>query len=94
MDHVGALKAFAAVLDCGSFVAASRQLDQSPAAITRLVGALEQHVGARLLQRATRRLSLTHTGTDYLARIRQILTDLHEAEAMANATSVEPKGVL
>jgi DNA-binding transcriptional LysR family regulator len=94
MDHVGALKAFAAVVDCGSFVAASRQLDQSPAAITRLVGALEQHVGARLLQRSTRRLSLTHTGIDYLARIRQILTDLHEAEAMARATSVEPKGVL
>jgi DNA-binding transcriptional LysR family regulator len=94
MDHLGALKAFAAVVDCGSFVAASRHLDQSPAAITRLVGALEQHVGVRLLQRSTRRLSLTQTGIDYLVRIRQILTDLHEAEAIVRAASVEPKGVL
>jgi DNA-binding transcriptional LysR family regulator len=94
MDQVGALKAFAAVVDCGSFVAASRHLDQSPAAITRLVSSLEQHVGARLLHRSTRRLSLTHTGTDYLARIRQVLIDLHEAESMARASSVEPRGVL
>lgn len=94
MDHVGALKAFTAVVDCGSFVAASRHLDQSPAAITRLVGALEQHVGARLLHRSTRRLSLTHTGADYLARIRLILIDLQEAEAMARASSVEPRGLL
>jgi DNA-binding transcriptional LysR family regulator len=94
MDHVGALKAFTAVVDCGSFVAASRHLDQSPAAITRLVGALEQHVGARLLHRSTRRLSLTHIGTEYLARIRQILIDLAEAESVARDSSVEPRGVL
>lgn len=94
MDQIGALKAFAAVVDCGSFVAASRQLEQSPAAVTRLIGALEQHVGARLLHRSTRRLSLTHTGADYLARIRPILIDLQEAQAMARASSVEPRGVL
>jgi DNA-binding transcriptional LysR family regulator len=94
MDHVGALKAFTAVVDCGSFVAASRHLDQSPAAITRLVSSLEQHVGARLLHRSTRRLSLTHTGMDYLARIRQVLIDLNEAESMARASSVEPRGVV
>lgn len=78
----------------GSFAAAARKLDLSPAVATRLVADLEQYLGVRLLQRTTRRLSLTSAGEDYLVRLRQILGDIEEAEAAAHAHSREVSGTV
>jgi DNA-binding transcriptional LysR family regulator len=62
--------------------------------VTRLVADLEEHLGARLINRTTRRLSLTDTGELYLERVRHVLTEVEEAEALASASSTELRGHL
>jgi DNA-binding transcriptional LysR family regulator len=94
MDRLHSMRVFARVVDEGSFVAAARKLDLSAAVATRLVADLEAHLGARLLHRTTRRLSLTDIGEAYLGRIRHVLTDLDEAEAIATASNTEPRGLV
>lgn len=66
----------------------------SPAVITRLITDLEQHLGARLLQRTTRKLSLTEAGQSYLQRVRHILNDVDQAEASARQQTDELAGLL
>lgn len=88
------MRVFEQVVAEGGFAAAARKLDLAPAVVTRLVGDLEKHLGVRLLQRTTRRLSLTPAGEEYLARLRVILSDLAEAEAMAHAHSREMTGTV
>ncbi|WP_326830359.1 LysR family transcriptional regulator [Xylophilus rhododendri] len=88
------MKVFQRVADEGSFAAAARALDLSPAAVTRLVSDLERHLGTRLLQRTTRRIALTEAGDHYLTRLRAILAELEEAEIAASASSRELRGVL
>ncbi|MCW7536601.1 LysR family transcriptional regulator, partial [Aquabacterium sp. A7-Y] len=88
------MRVFSKVIDEGSFAAAARALDLSAAVVTRLVADLEAHLGARLIQRTTRRLALTDIGETYLERVRQILTEVEEAEALASAAVAEPKGHL
>lgn len=88
------MRVFQQVVDEGGFAAAARKLDLTPAAVTRLVGDLEKHLGVRLLQRTTRRLSLTPAGDVYLARLRNILSEIDEADAMASAQSREMSGVV
>lgn len=94
MDRLHAMKVFARVIDEGSFAAAARRMNLSPAAVTRLVADLEEHLGARLITRTTRRLALTDAGESYLERTRQILSDIDEAEAQAGAAVAEPRGHL
>ena len=94
MDRLQSMRVFQQVVDEGSCAAAARALDLSPAVVTRLVGDLEEHLGARLLQRTTRRLALTDAGQAYLARVRHILTDIDEAHAAAQAHTQEMAGVL
>lgn len=94
MDRLQTLRVFQRVADEGSFAAAARALDLSPAVVTRLVADLEAHLGARLLQRTTRRLALTEAGQAYLERLRPILQDLDDANAMVNTLTVEPTGLL
>jgi DNA-binding transcriptional LysR family regulator len=94
MDRLNAMKVFARVIDEGSFAGAARQMHLSPAAVTRLVADLEEHLGARLITRTTRRLALTDAGENYLERVRQILADVDEAEAQAGASTAEPRGHL
>jgi DNA-binding transcriptional LysR family regulator len=94
MDRLQSMRVFQQVVDEGSFAAAARTLDLSAAVVTRLVGDLEQHLGARLLQRTTRRLALTDAGQAYLSRVRHILTDIDEAHAVAQAHTRELAGVL
>ena len=81
MDRIEAMQAFVAVADLQGFAPAARKLRLSPSAVTRLVAALEERLGARLLQRTTRSVTLTDAGTRYLARARRILADVEEAEA-------------
>lgn len=94
MDRLLSMRVFQQVADVGSFAAAARHLDMSPAAVTRLVVDLEEHLGTRLMQRTTRRLSLTEAGHTYLGRVRHILQDIDEADALAQAHTQEMRGVL
>ncbi len=94
MDRLTTMRVFCRVVDSGSFAAAARESNLSPAAVTRLVADLEDHLGARLLTRTTRRLALTDIGEAYLERVRQILADVDEAEALASTATSEPRGHL
>lgn len=92
MDQLKAMRVFVAVIDAGSFNGAAEALRVSPAAVTRHVAELEEHLGARLINRTTRRLALTEVGEAYLDKTRQILTEVEEAEALAGAAAREPRG--
>lgn len=94
MDRLHSMRVFCRVIDAGSFAAAAREMNLSPAVVTRLVADLEEHLGARLINRTTRRLALTDIGEAYLERARQILTEVEEAEALASTASSEPRGHL
>src|SRR5579871_2218000 len=94
MDRFDAMQAFVAVADRQSFASAARKLKLSPSAITRLVAALEERLGARLLQRTTRSVTLTDAGTRYLERARRILADIEEAERAAESERTRPSGRL
>jgi DNA-binding transcriptional LysR family regulator len=94
MDRLQSMRVFQQVVDEGGFAAAARKLDLAPAVVTRLVTDLEQHLGVRLLQRTTRRLSLTDAGTAYLARLRLILSDIDEAQGVAQSHTQEMAGSL
>jgi DNA-binding transcriptional LysR family regulator len=94
MDRLLSMRVFQRVADEGSFAAAARELDLSPAVVTRLVADLEEHLGTRLLHRTTRRLSLTEAGEAYLGRVRHILQDIDEAHAAASSHTTELAGVL
>jgi DNA-binding transcriptional LysR family regulator len=94
MDRIDAMQAFVAVADLRGFAPAARKLGLSPSGITRLIAALENRLGARLLQRTTRSLTLTDTGTRYLERIRRILADIEEAERSAEGERMRPSGRL
>ena len=82
------------VIDSGSFAHAAQALGLSNAAVTRQVAALEQHLGARLLNRTTRRLSLTDAGAEFCARARAVLEMIAEAESSAAEGVARPTGVL
>ncbi len=94
MDILNAMSVYVAVVDHGSLVRAAETLGTSAAAVSRQIAALEDHVGARLLNRTTRRLSVTDAGQDYAQRARQILSDVAEAEAAAGEGAARPTGVL
>nr|WP_321239265.1 LysR family transcriptional regulator [uncultured Tolumonas sp.] len=94
IDVMKAMQAFVAVVDSGSFVSAAEMLDTSTAAISRQVSGLESHLGARLLNRTTRRISLTESGHEYYSRAQSILSDLAEAEAIVGQQAIQPKGLL
>lgn len=94
MDRLDAMQAFVAVADFRGFAPAARKLGLSPSAVTRLVAALEERLGARLLQRTTRSVALTDAGTRYLERARRILADVEEAESSAEGERSSPRGRL
>lgn len=94
MDRLDAMQAFVTVADLKGFAPAARRLGLSPSGVTRLVAALEEHLGARLLQRTTRQVSLTDVGTRYLERARRILADVEEAENSAREERTRPSGRL
>ena len=82
------------VVELGSFVRAAERLGMSTSAVSRQVSELEAHLGVRLINRTTRRLSLTESGTAFLERAVQLLSDLEEAEAAVSATALVPRGTL
>lgn len=94
MDRYLEMEAFVAVVDAGSFVKAAEALGVSKAAVSRYVSELESRLGARLLQRTTRRLSLTEEGEVFHARCKELLAGVNEAEAEITAHSGEAIGLL
>ncbi len=94
MEHLTALRVFRHVVQLGSFAQAARQLRLSPAAVSKNIGELETHLGARLLQRTTRRMSLTEAGSLYYEQISRILDDLDEAGRSLAPLQTGPSGVL
>jgi len=94
VDRWTEMELFVQVAETGSLSRAADALHLSNAAVSRHMAAMEERLGARLVERNTRRLYLTETGKEFLARARQILDDLRDAEAMVNASSVRPTGML
>jgi len=94
MDRIDAMHAFVAVADLQGFAPAARKLGLSPSGVTRLIAALEDRLGARLLQRTTRKVALTDVGARYLERARRILADVEEAESSAEGERTKPGGRL
>lgn len=82
------------VAEAESFADAGRQLHMSPPAVTRIVSALEDVIGTRLLTRTTRSVKLTAAGAQYFADCRRLLADLSEAEAAAAGAYGKPTGTL
>jgi DNA-binding transcriptional LysR family regulator len=94
MDKVREMASFVAVVNAGSFVAAAEHTSQSKAAVSRHVGDLESRLGVRLLQRTTRRLSVTAEGQAFYARSKELLAAIDEAESELTATGTEPSGLI
>jgi len=94
MDRFAELKAFCLVASNGGFSAAARQLGVATSSVTRLVDALEQRLGAPLLNRSTRSITLTDSGRGYFEHAAQILASLDEADDAAAGGNTEPGGVL
>lgn len=94
MDRFQEMQAFVAVVEAGSFVRAAETLGMSKSAISRLVGDLEARLGVRLLQRTTRKLSLTEEGDVFRERCKELLSNMEEAESEVTARSGSAAGVL
>lgn len=94
MDRFVEMKTFVAVVDAGSFIGAADPLGMSKAAVSRHVSDLEQRLGVRLLQRTTRRLSLTDEGQAFYARSKEALALVDEAETEIRSRSTEASGVV
>lgn len=88
------LTVFACVVKHSSYAKAAEELLLSPSGVSRIVTRLEERLGARLLQRTTRKLSLTEAGGAFYARASQILVDLTDAEAEVQKTALHPRGTL
>jgi DNA-binding transcriptional LysR family regulator len=94
MDRLLSMQAFEKVAAESGFAAAARVLNVSPATVTRLVNDLEDHLGARLIQRTTHKLQLTESGHVYLKTIKRILQEINDAEVIAQNSSEELIGTL
>ena len=88
------MRVYAKVVHEGGFAKAARALDMAPPVVTRMVAELEAHLGARLLNRTTRRISLTEVGEQYLERVRLILIGVEESDVLAGEATKVPRGHL
>src|ERR1700722_18455280 len=94
MDRLASITAFVRVAETGGFSSAARHLNLSTSTVSDQVQALENALGVRLLNRTTRRVSLTEIGREYYERCSQILHELAEADEVASALQVTPRGRL
>ena len=93
MDRITQIRGFTAVADARSFAAAARRLGISTAQTSKLIARLEDHLGARLLNRTTRDVSLTDTGRAYLERARELIAEFDALDASVHDTT-GPRGLL
>ena len=94
MDLITSMRVFTVIASEHSFRAAADMLVMPPSAISKHLAGLESRLGAQLVERTTRRVSLTEVGADYLIRCRHILSEIDEAEAEITDATGEVKGVL
>jgi DNA-binding transcriptional LysR family regulator len=94
MDRLQSMRVFSKVVEKGSFARAAEALDLSNAVVTRHIADIEKHLGTRLLNRTTRKLSLTETGHAYLERVNHILQEIDDAESSASSLSKKASGTL
>src|SRR5437868_11008207 len=94
MDRLSAIEVFAQVVASGSFAKAAERLALSTSAASRQVAELETHLQTRLLNRTTRRVSLTESGQQFYERAVQLMADLAEAEQEASSAAVVPRGTI
>ncbi|WP_027477313.1 LysR family transcriptional regulator [Curvibacter gracilis] len=94
MDRLHLINVFVAVVDVGGFAGAARKLGISPPAVTRAIGELEAHLGARLLTRTTRVVRVTEAGARYVEDCRRILAELAEADESVSGLHGAPRGRL
>lgn len=94
MDKPGEMAAFVRVVEEGGFSAAARKLGVTPSAVSKLIGRLEDRLGARLLHRTTRSINLTHEGVAFYQRSVRILREIEEAEDAITQLHVAPRGTL
>ena len=94
MDRLTETEAFATVVDQGGFTVAARKMGISKSAVSKHISGLETRLGARLLNRTTRRVSLTEIGLAYYDRARSVLNDAGEADASVSSMQWAPTGML
>jgi DNA-binding transcriptional LysR family regulator len=94
MDHLSAIRTFIQIADQGSLTRAAEALDLSRAMVSRHLESLERWLGARLLHRTTRRVSLSEAGEEALPRLRQMLELATDVQSLAGARRTEPTGKL
>jgi DNA-binding transcriptional LysR family regulator len=94
MDRFESMRIFAKVVEASSFTIASAGLGISTSMVSQHVKQLEERLGARLLNRTTRRMSLTEVGRGYYDRCKRLLSDLEEAESAVGQMQVAPRGEL
>jgi len=92
MDRLDSMRLFVRVAELGSFSAVAQQMNVARSVVTRQVAALEAHLGAKLLARSTRRLSLTSAGAGYLEKCREILALVDAAEGGLSEDNQAPRG--
>ncbi len=94
MDRLTSLEVFSRVVECGGFSAAGRKLNMSTTMVSNHVQSLEDRLNVRLLNRTTRKVSLTEVGRAYYDRCIQILADIEQADDIAGALQSTPRGTL
>ena len=94
MDRLTEMEAFATVVDQGGFTDAARKMGISKSAVSKHVSSLEARLGARLLNRTTRRVSPTEIGLSYYDRARRVLNDAGEADKLVTSMQSAPSGLL
>lgn len=94
MDRLMEMEAFAKVVDNGGFTDAAKKLGMSKSAVSKHVSSLEARLGARLLNRTTRRVSPTEIGLAYYDKAKRVLVDAIEADAMVSSMQIAPRGSL
>lgn len=94
MDRIDAMRAFVAVVTEGSFSNAANTLQLSPQLVSKYVAKLEEQLNSRLLNRTTRKVSLTEAGNDYFVHAQQILLSIDDMESQLSGLQQNPKGVL
>lgn len=94
MDRIDAMRAFVAVVIEGSFTTAANTLQLSPQLVSKYVSKLEEQLNSRLLNRTTRKVSLTEAGNHYFAHAQQILLSIDDMESQLGGLQQNPKGVL
>src|SRR2546423_868492 len=93
-DQLAAMRAFARVVEAGTFTRAADSLDVPKPTLTKLIQSLEAHLRTRLLNRTTRRVTVTPDGAAYYERVVRLLADLDELDGSMTLSQASPKGRL